>query len=89
MSDADLTASGSTHQPDRRLSDLSRGRQCAFMSLSAMLLKRAMSLQLFAIVIVAKSHVFCCISHNLAHFQKFIESLLDYNFKNVFALEPG
>ena len=43
MSDADLTVSGSTHQADRRLSDVSRVRQCAFMSFSAMLLKRANS----------------------------------------------
>ena len=43
MSDTDLTVSGSTHQADCHLSDVSRGRQCAFMSLSAMLLKRANS----------------------------------------------
>ena len=43
MSDADLTVSGSTHQADRRLSDVSRVRQCAFTSFSAMLLKRANS----------------------------------------------
>ena len=31
-------------------------------------------------VIVAKSHVFLLyFSHNLAHIQKFIEALLDYN----------
>ena len=30
MSDADLTVSGSIHQADRHLSDVSRVRQCAF-----------------------------------------------------------
>ena len=39
---------GSIHQVDRRLSDVSRGRQCAFMNLSAMLLKRAKLLPCFA-----------------------------------------
>ena len=39
----DEIASGSTDQADRRLNDVSKGRQCAFMSLSAMLLKRANS----------------------------------------------
>ena len=43
MSDADLTVGGNTHQADRRLSDVSRGRQCAFTSFSAVLLKRANS----------------------------------------------
>ena len=37
MSNADLIVSGSIHQADRRFSDVSRGRQCAFMSLSALL----------------------------------------------------
>ena len=43
MSDAGLTVSGSTNQADRHLSDVSRGRQYAFMSFSVMLLKRANS----------------------------------------------
>ena len=38
MSDADLTVNGSIHQADCRLSDVSRGRQCAFTSVSALLL---------------------------------------------------
>ena len=37
MSNADLIVSGSTHQADRRFSDVSRGRQCAFTSLSTLL----------------------------------------------------
>ena len=37
MSNADLIVSGSIHQADRRFCDISRGRQCAFMSLSALL----------------------------------------------------
>ena len=40
MSDADLTVSGSTHQADHCLSNISRGRQCAFI---VMLLKHANS----------------------------------------------
>ena len=43
MSDADVTVSGSIHQADCRLSDVSRGRQCYFTSVSALLLKRANS----------------------------------------------
>ena len=43
MSGTDLTVSGSTHQADRRLCIVSRGRRCAFMSFSAMLLKCANS----------------------------------------------
>ena len=37
MSNADLIVSGSIHQADHRFSDLSRGRQCAFISFSALL----------------------------------------------------
>ena len=37
MANADLIVSGSIHQADRRFSDLSRGRQCAFISFSAIL----------------------------------------------------
>ena len=37
MSNATLIVNGSIHQGDRRFSDVSRGRQCAFMSLSALL----------------------------------------------------
>ena len=36
MSNANLIVTGSIHQGDRRLSDVLRGRQCAFMSLSAL-----------------------------------------------------
>ena len=46
-----------------------------------------MCLQLF---IIQSSPLYLAhFSHNLAHFQKFIEALLDYNFKNAFTLEPG
>ena len=37
MLNADLIVSASIHQADRRFSDVFRGRQCAFMSLSALL----------------------------------------------------
>ena len=37
LSNADLIVSGSIHQADRRFSDVSRGKQSAFMSLSALL----------------------------------------------------
>ena len=37
MSNADLIVSGSIHEADRRFSDVSRGRQCAFISFSALL----------------------------------------------------
>ena len=37
MSNTDLIANGSIRQGDDRFSDVSRGRQCAFMSLSALL----------------------------------------------------
>ena len=37
MSNADLIVSGSIHQADRRFSDVSRGRQCAFIGFSALL----------------------------------------------------
>ena len=37
MPNADLIVSGNIHQADRRFSDLSRGRQCAFISFSALL----------------------------------------------------
>ena len=37
MSKANLIVGGNIHQADRRFSDVSRGRQCAFMSLSALL----------------------------------------------------
>lgn len=37
MSNTDLIVNGSIHQGDDRFSDISRGRQCAFMSLSALL----------------------------------------------------
>ena len=37
MSNATLIVNGSIHQGDRRFSDVFRGRQCAFMSLSALL----------------------------------------------------
>ena len=37
MSNATLFIRGSIHQGDSRFSDISRGRQCAFMSLSALL----------------------------------------------------
>ena len=43
MSDADLTASRSIHQADCRLSDVSRGRQCVFRSVSLLQLKCANS----------------------------------------------
>ena len=38
MSNADLIVSGSTHQADRRFSDVSRERQRAFTSLSTLLI---------------------------------------------------
>ena len=37
LSNADLIVSGSIHQADRRFSDVSRGRQCAFTSLLTLL----------------------------------------------------
>ena len=37
MLNATLFIRGSIHQGDSRFSDISRGRQCAFMSLSALL----------------------------------------------------
>ena len=37
MSDADLIVSGGIHQADCCFSDVSRGRQCAFIGLSALL----------------------------------------------------
>ena len=37
MFNATLFTRGSIHQGDSRFSDISRGRQCAFMSLSALL----------------------------------------------------
>ena len=37
MSNADFIVSGSTHQTDRRFSDVSRGRQSTFTSLSTLL----------------------------------------------------
>ena len=38
MFSATLFTRGSIHQGDSRFSDISRGRQCAFMSLSALLI---------------------------------------------------
>ena len=52
MSDTDLTVSGSIHQADCCLSDISRGRQCAFISVTALLLKCANS---------------CCVSKRTAY----------------------
>ena len=37
MLNSTLFARGSIHQSDNRFSDISRGRQCAFMSFSALL----------------------------------------------------
>ena len=37
LSNADLIVGGSIHQADRRFSDVSRGRQCAFTSLLTLL----------------------------------------------------
>ena len=39
MSNADFIVSGSTRQADRRFSEVTRGRQCALMSISTLLIR--------------------------------------------------
>ena len=62
MSNSNLFIAGSIHQGSERLSDISRGRQCSFMSFSALL---------FAQTLPIEQWTTCNVDHILAQGDRF------------------